>query len=219
MNKRLNACLSYLKDINTVMDIGTDHAYLPIEAIKQGLVKNAYAIDNKKGPLMLAEENILKYGLKDKITAVLADGIDTLSEDVDAVVIAGMGGKMIHDILKGKSYLNVKRFILQPNNHPQLVRTLTKNNALKIVDELIVVDQNIPYNIIVLEQGKQALSDKALWISEILFERRDEVYKKMLEEEYVFLEKLLESVPGNARVPLEKKRDLLKEVFDEWQLN
>jgi len=219
MNKRLNACLSYLKDINTVMDIGTDHAYLPIEAIKQGLVKNAYAIDNKKGPLMLAEENILKYGLKDKITAVLADGIDTLSEDVDAIVIAGMGGKMIHDILEGKSYLNVKRFILQPNNHPQLVRALTKNNALKIVDELIVIDQNIPYNIIVLEPGNQDLSDKALWISEILFERRDEDYKKMLEEEYVFLEKLLESVPGNARVPLEKKRDLLKEVFDEWQLN
>ena len=216
MNKRLNACLSYLKDINTLMDVGTDHAYLPIEAVKQGLVKKVYAIDNKKGPLMLAEENIKKYGLEEQIEAVLASGIEALKEDVDAVVIAGMGGKMIHDILNLQSFQNVKRFILQPNNHPQLVRMLTKTNQLKIMDEMIVVDQNIPYNIIVLEKGEQTLCDRSLWISDILFERRDEEYKKMLEEEYAFLINLLETVPGDARLPLEKKRDLLKEVFDEW---
>lgn len=216
MNKRLEACLSYLKGFSTLMDVGTDHAYLPIEAVKQNIIQKAYAIDNKRGPLMLAEDNIEKNGLKQHITPILADGIEALRSDVDVVVIAGVGGKLIYDILNNKPYQTVKRFILQPNNHPQLVRKLVNENNLKIVDEAIVVDQEIPYNILVLEPGEQTLSNQSLWISDILFARRDEAYKKMLESEHAFLVKLLEDVPGNARKPLEEKRDILKEVFDEW---
>ena len=216
LSKRLQACLEYVKGYDTIMDIGTDHAYLPIEAVLKGYINRAYAIDNKEGPLQFAIHNIESHQVAHRIKTIKSDGIDAIDDSVNAIVIAGMGGKTIFDILNQKDYHNVKRFVLQPNNQPQNVRQLTQLNALKIIDEIIIDDQGIPYIIIVLERGTEHLSEKEVALGPILLKEKPDLYHKVLEEEYQFLTHLIKQVPKEASVPIKNKIKLLEEVFDEW---
>ncbi len=216
LSARLMHCLEYIKGFDTVMDVGTDHAYLPIEAIKQGYINHALAIDNKPGPLDFAKQNIEATQMTPFITPILSSGIEALNDSVNAVVIAGMGGKTIFDILHQKDYQNVERFVLQPNNQPQNVRQLTQQNDLKIRDEIIIEDQNIPYIIIVLERGKQTLTDKEIALGPLLLKSKSRLYYQVLKEEHQFLSHLIKQIPEPAAVPIRNKIALLEEVFDEW---
>ncbi len=216
LTKRLMHCLEYIKGFDTVMDVGTDHAYLPIAAIKQGYVNHALAIDNKEGPLLFAKQNIESMQMTPFITPIKTEGIDALTDAVNVIVIAGMGGKTIFDILHQKDYRNVERFVLQPNNQPQNVRQLTQKNDLKILDEIIIEDQGIPYIIIVLERGKQNLTDKEIALGPLLLKSKPSLYYQVLKEEHRFLSHLIKQIPEPAAVPIRNKITLLEEVFDEW---
>ena len=87
-------------DCDTLADIGTDHGYIPIFAMNNGLCKKAIACDINKGPLLSAKENIELYNLSDKIETRLSNGLLSLSPmEADTIVIAVMGGLLIRDIL------------------------------------------------------------------------------------------------------------------------
>jgi len=218
LNKRLSACLACMDECHTLYDIGSDHAYLPIEAIKAGKVTHAYAIDNKQGPIDSAAANINAAALNEKVTAIKASGTEALKHDADCVSIAGLGGKTIHDILLNSDFKNVKRFILQPNAHAQVVRSLTKKRPLAIVKEDIIEERGEIYPIIVMEKGHQTLDDIDLYIGPFLRENPPQFYMDHLEAEHTFLEGLLEKIPSkDARVPLEEKKRLLESVFNEWK--
>lgn len=221
LDKRLKKVLSMLdEDCSVLYDIGSDHAYLPIEAIKQKIIKKAYAVDNKESPLKSAITNIEAHGLNTTIEPILSDGIADLREDVDCITICGMGGKTIHDILSGATLKNIHTLILQPNNHPQLVRKLVESIPFMIVDETVVAQREEVYPVIKMRPGKQTLDQKDLHIGPILRKHPSRAYKESLEQEYVFLQSLIERIPDDkAKQPLIKKRDLLEEVFNEWRDN
>ncbi len=216
ISKRLQAVLAHVTGCRVLYDVGTDHARLPIEAVKRRLCEKAYAVDNKQGPLQEAVRNISAAGLEDYIEARLSEGVEDLAEDVECITIAGLGGKSIHGMLTGRR-LPIKRLVLQPNNHPEVVRTLTQEGRLRIVDEDAIEENGVVYPILVFEPGEQTLSQKALWIGPILMHKRPEVYRQALRDEKAFLERLLEDIPHKqARLPLERKRALLEEVLHEW---
>ena len=124
LSKRLFTCARYTDGFVKLADIGTDHALLPIHCINEGYVLNALAIDNKEGPYVIAFSNVKKQGLEDKISVILSDGIKDIDDDVDVVVISGMGGSLISDILQKDPVRNVKRFVLQPNNDSKSIRKI-----------------------------------------------------------------------------------------------
>ena len=101
ISERLKCVASLVNKGARVADIGTDHAYLPIYLVQNRISNKVYACDVRKEPLRRAKLHIDEYGLSDKITTKLCDGLKGINKgDVDTVTICGMGGKLMKNILK-----------------------------------------------------------------------------------------------------------------------
>jgi len=138
LSPRLKSVLKYIQG-DVLADIGTDHGYLPIEAVKSGICKKVVACDVRPGPLQACKKNVNLAGLSKNIEIRLGDGLKPI-EKVDTIVISGMGGMLIwniisRDIEKAKV---ASRLVLQPqHDHEQLRRNLHKNGFEISHEELI----------------------------------------------------------------------------------
>ena len=131
-------------------DIGTDHAYLPILAVRDHTIQKAYACDVAPGPLSQAEENIRKAGLEEKILPVLSDGLDRVPMDVTAAVLAGMGFYTAREILEraeGRLSL-LSDIIVQINQDVPLLRQWISDHHYTIAKELSLCERGKHYTII-----------------------------------------------------------------------
>ncbi|MBQ9747448.1 MAG: SAM-dependent methyltransferase [Clostridia bacterium] len=128
LDSRLLAVADCVPDGAYLADVGTDHAYLPIELALQGKLRGAVASDIHKGPIESARKNIDEAGLSHLIRTELTDGLAGLEHyPLTDVAIAGMGGMMIAGILERAPFIRERRIrlILQPMQHvPELRRTL-----------------------------------------------------------------------------------------------
>ena len=214
ISKRLSACLKYTEGFNKLADIGTDHALLPINAVTLGYVSSAQAIDNKQGPFVIAYSNVLKYELNSKVEVILGDGIKKIDGDVDVVVISGMGGNLISDILLKDDKQNVKRFILQPNNDSHLVRAAIETIGFNIVDELVLNDNHKTYDLIVADIGKANYSEIELQFGPINIKEKPYFFIKRIEKEIAKLSKVLPHITTQSRKEeIESRLKLLEEVI------
>ncbi len=120
LDARLKSVYEMLDEGCVMIDVGTDHCYLPIYAIAQGKIDRAYASDVRKGPLQNGRDNAQIHGCAHRITTLLSDGLRALNEeqqtDIDTVVCAGMGGTLIQNIIADAPFLKdqKKTLILQP---------------------------------------------------------------------------------------------------------
>ena len=154
INDRLLTAIHFVRNGKRFADIGTDHAYLPIYLITQGIISTAIAADINKGPLEKADENIAKYGLNSQISTVLCDGLAKIdSNSVDDIAIFGMGGELIVKIIDEANWLKDtdKRLILQPMTHTEKVREYLAKNGYKIIDETLSRDRGKIYQTICAE--------------------------------------------------------------------
>ena len=152
LSLRLQTCLNALAPLQTVADVGTDHAYLPCVGILNGQLKKAIAADIGVGPLEAAKTTIARYNLNEKIETRLGPGLTVLNpSEVEGVVIAGMGGKLIVSILEDNISLSqsFQRLVLQPNIDANLLRAWLAAHQFEIIDEKIVLDEGKFYEIIV----------------------------------------------------------------------
>ena len=181
ISKRLLACMRYCKGFKCLADIGCDHAYVPIHAILNGYVEKAIGIDNKKGPLEAAKENISKNNLEDEISLCLSNGIEEI-ENADVVLIAGMGGLLISSILEeGEKNLKcIKRLILAPNTDSIYVRKCINRYGFIIIHEEVVLEKNHFYEIIVCEKGKVNYSEMEYKYGPILLKTKPKEFLEMI---------------------------------------
>lgn len=142
LDNRLSACASFVSGKGVAVDVGTDHGYLPCFLVSEGICESAVAADINTAPLDSARSNIEKQKLCDKVSVVLSDGLENISPDnVSDVIIAGMGGELIADILsRGKSFYNAS-FILQPMTKPELLREWLWDNGFEIIAEKACMDE------------------------------------------------------------------------------
>ena len=214
LSRRLSLCANYTDGFMNLADIGTDHALLPIICVKNGYVLKAQAIDNKRGPYVIAFSNVKRYNQQDKITVKLSDGISKIDDDTDVVVIAGMGGELISQILLKDDRKNVKRFILQPNNNPEIIRSILKDINYKIFDELVFEDQKKTYDILVIEQGESNLSNKEIIFGPVNLSKKPHYFIKRLEKEYNYLKLILKNVENELEsAKLKERITLIEEVL------
>ena len=127
IDDRLYLAASLVRDGAVVADVGTDHAYIPIFLINSGKCPGAIASDVNEGPLERAKAHAEKYGIEDEITFCLTDGLKGLpleENDVKDIIICGMGGELIADIIDGNDYTKktVVHLILQPMTKPEKLR-------------------------------------------------------------------------------------------------
>jgi Predicted SAM-dependent methyltransferase len=167
-------------DANTrVADIGSDHAYLPVELIEEKVANYAIAGEVAKGPMSRSKEDVEKFGLSDKIDVRLGDGLAVIKADdlIDTVVIAGMGGILIQSILTNateEQLSHVKTLVLQPNIGEPLVRRWLVENNFKIIDEDIVEEDHHVYEIIKAEKVTEpvTLTDAEFLMGPVLMKKK-----------------------------------------------
>ena len=154
---RLTCILNHI-DKPRIADIGTDHAYIPIRAIQDGICEYAIASDIRPGPCMTAKQNIQKYHLEHQITVRQGSGITTIQAgETDMIIIAGMGGEVIRNILsEGESCAKSQPIILQPMNFQYELRKYLLENGYKIIQEDLAIEQYKVYNILMIEAGTQS---------------------------------------------------------------
>lgn len=144
LSKRLQTIYDMVQGPCVVADIGCDHGLLPIALVKNGKCDKAYACDVRKGPLSRAEEAIHSMGLQNQIITKLTDGLHGLEDDVEVVIIAGMGYDTIRNILqdsleKTKYY---KQIIIQCNSRVDDLRRWLHQNGFMIDAEELIKDQH-----------------------------------------------------------------------------
>lgn len=138
LKPRLKMAADMVRSGSRIADIGTDHAYLPAALILEGKIPSAVAADLRKGPLENAEATVRSYGIEDKVQLRLSNGLKfVLPEEADDIVIAGMGGILIAEILEAAPWVKdkSKRLILQPQSHSEDVREYLFSNGFEIIDE------------------------------------------------------------------------------------
>ncbi|MBQ6947115.1 MAG: SAM-dependent methyltransferase [Clostridia bacterium] len=120
LSARLKSVYELLPHGCVMIDVGTDHCYLPIYALEQGKITRSFAADVRPGPLENGKTNARLYGFEAQITTLLSDGLQALSPmqqaEIDTVVCAGMGGTLIQNIIAAAPFVKDQRItlILQP---------------------------------------------------------------------------------------------------------
>ena len=143
LSPRLKEVAALVRRTGRVADIGTDHAYLPVYLVEHGVCQGAIASDLRPGPLENARANVEAAGLNDKIELRLSDGLDKIKPDeADDIIIAGMGGILISDILGRTSWLKntCKHLVLQPMTHAEYLRAFLATNGYEILRESVCED-------------------------------------------------------------------------------
>ena len=208
LSQRLKDVATYVPKGAKLLDVGSDHAYLPIYLLEKGLITSAIAGEVVKGPYESALANVSASGFQDKIDVRLANGLAAFepADEVTTITICGMGGRLIADILDaGKDKLTgVDRLILQPNKREDDLRIWLMENGKY-------------YEIMVAEAGHMSLSDKEVRFGPHLMKEQSQVFQLKWQREINKLEIALGSIPlANQadRAAIEDKIQTIKEVLN-----
>lgn len=148
ISKRIAMLIEMVPKCTSMVDVGTDHGYVPIGVIKAGKAERAIASDVRKGPLKIAEMNILEEGLSDRIRVAMGSGLKTVKpKEVDGAVIAGMGGNLVKDILMDSMDVvrNLDFLIVQPAQNPEVIREYLYTGPYEVISEDLVREDDGRY--------------------------------------------------------------------------
>lgn len=230
LSERLLAIANFVPKNSIVGDIGTDHGYLPVYLIENKISKKVIGTDISLNSLKKIIQYVDSKGLKDFIDIRLGDGLDVIKPfEIDTVVIAGMGGLLIKDILdKNKKVTDsITHFILQPNVAADKLREYLYENNFTIIDEKLVKEANKFYEIIYAKKGKALLNKRIhLEIGEKLILNKDPLLEELINFKidlyYEIMGKIKHKDTFRTReryLKLDKKIMELKEVLKEIESN
>ena len=192
---RINLIAKLCEGSDTVVDIGCDHAYALIKAIKEYGVKRGIASDINEGPLENAKENIRLNCLSDVVDTVLSDGFKNINASFDTVIISGMGGILIKSILEnGLEKINGKRVIIEANTDSDIVRKYLVKNGFYIMDEYSLYDDEKYYEIIIFEPGKEVYASFELNFGPVLLAKKEEAFITEYTKRLMKLEEYLPNI-------------------------
>lgn len=229
LSKRLKAVLSFIPKRARLADIGSDHAHLPCRAVLDGIASKAVAGEVRDGPFAQSLSNVQAMGMASSVSVRMGDGLEVIERgEADAVVIAGMGGELITDILdRGRMKLtDATTLILQPNIREARCRDWLAANGWSISDETIVEEAPHFYEIIKAERcltrGVQ-LSEEELLMGPVLIRKQMPVFRKKWSLRAAKLKDILRSLENSEdtetvrvkRADCIKKLDMIRAVLKE----
>lgn len=218
MNKRLLLISEYIDDGKGMVDVGTDHGYLPVYLAKQGYTGNIYASDINADPLNKAIKHAAEAGLEDRIKFSLSDGLSACPpEEIDTIVIAGMGGDMIVKIMDEGYWCLDERYklILQPMSKAEILRYWLVYNGFEITDERIVDENNTNYEIIVTRFGGMTkLNDAELYIGKHELTPDKELYLSQLKALNKRFERAVKDMKNGEQTP-QSRLKLFEEILEQ----
>jgi len=153
---RLNAIGKWVPTGRKIVDVGTDHAYLPVLLAQEGKITGAIAVDIAEGPCAAAQRTVDLYGLGNIIEVRCGDGLSIVApQEADIAIIAGMGGVTMIEILEksGAVVESLERLVLQPMNGAGLLRGWLLEHGWYLQAEDLIPEGDKLYEVIVAEKG------------------------------------------------------------------
>jgi len=179
LNKRLQAVSELIEPCDVLMDVGSDHGFLPLYLLQKGIVKHAIIGDLNQGPLDQAKKNFKNYENLNT-TFVLSNGISGIIEAIDCVVIAGMGFETIQTIIEQdlKRFMGISQIIIQSNTKIEELRKYLNDSNFRILDETIIKDRKYYYPILKVRYDTihQDLNEREILFGPILIKKNSDVF-------------------------------------------
>ncbi len=187
LSERLTAVARMVTTGLTVADVGCDHGYLAIHLINKGIAPHVIAMDINKGPLEHATLHVTEAGLSERIDLRLSDGLEALDKgEADCVVMAGMGGRLMTDIMtKGSEVLSgVRELIMQPQSDIEYVRRHLEDNGYRIISEDIVFEDGKFYPMMKVIHGEMKLGKDVYYkFGKVLLHEEHQILRQFLMQE------------------------------------
>ena len=220
LSKRLKRIAEHVDKCESVADIGTDHGYIPIYLVKEGICKKAIASDINKGPIEKAKVNVAFEGVSDKVKCLLGPGLNPLKVgEVNGVILAGMGGNLTRDILLADMD-KVKKYdfiILQPAQNPEVLREFLYKNDYEIIDEDLIKDEGRFYELFKVKYNEN--SEKLVFedeleyeVSPLLREKGHPLFKEFIEKKISRCETILSFIKEDTEAAKKRKSDLEEKI-------
>lgn len=217
LGERLAAVASLVPQGVRLADIGTDHAYLPINLCQNGVVVAAVAADVNKGPYQVALASVATAGLSGQIEVRLGDGLKVLSPgEVDVVAIAGMGGALMQELLTASADVTARLsgLVLQPMNAGAGLRKWLYQHGWHITDEVLVIEDERLYEILYASPGEEAMpDDMMLAVGPIIWQKKDPLLRLRLEQLLSQERRILKGLASSERAKFSSKyRETIEKI-------
>lgn len=223
LSRRLQAIADFIPIGFRVADVGTDHAFLPCYLVQNGLIPSGIGIDIRKGPLESAERTVNACQLKDKISLRFGNGLAPLQAgEVEAAIIAGMGGNTIIEILDGSPQVVdvLQCLILQPMSGAENLRGWLTEHAWCITNEELLQEDGHYYQIIKAVPGQgQSLTEMERLYGPLLIARKHPLLPELIEKDLAALQDIKKQLAKSQSIDamsrsqeLRRKVELIKEL-------
>lgn len=215
---RMKAIADLIPDGLSVADIGCDHGFVALYLVTEKRAPKAIAMDINEGPLLRAKEHIEQYNLADVISTRLSDGAVKLNQgEVDAAVIAGMGGKLTVKIISESldKFKAMKCFVLSPHSDIPFVRDYLYLHGFAIEDENMVFDEGKYYTMMRCIVADENIDSDGITYGPRLIEKKNPVLIEYLNQEIDKREELIDKLALSLRrAPDAKKHALITRQKD-----
>ena len=215
LSNRMHMVADLVMPGNVLADIGCDHGYLSVWLVREKRVSRAIAMDLREGPLAKAKESITFFHQNERIETRLSDGMDKLRPgEADCIVIAGMGGILMRDILqRGRECCALaKQLVLQPQSDPETVRSEIHNQGFYIADERACYEDGKYYVAFSCEKGEENVpySETELKYEGYLTRQQADVRRFNKEEEMLLPQDLDYMTVDTLRIEARQKLNKVK---------
>lgn len=213
LTDRLLKIASLVDEGKKIADIGTDHGYIPVYLLNNNKIDYAILADVNKGPLENAKKEVRHNKLDEKVDLRLGSGLEVLNpNEVDEVIIAGMGGILISELLEAKKSVSqtVDKLILQPMQAQNELRKYLYNNGYEILNEVLVKEDFRIYEIIVAKYtGKNTEVNDDIYyeIGSKLIENNDKLLHEFINKKINSYEGIISKLEGKNGASIEVKRN------------
>ena len=213
LTDRLLKIASLVTKGKRIADIGTDHGYIPVYLLNKNIVPFAILADVNKGPLENARKEVRHNNLLDKTDLRLGSGIEVLKKDeVDEVIIAGMGGILISELLEANKEVahSVDKLILQPMQAQEELRKYLLSNGYEILNEVLVKEDFRIYEILEVKytgKNTEVEDDVYFEVSKKLIDNKDELLNEFIDKKIYKYNSIIEKLEGKSGEAVDRKRE------------
>lgn len=218
LSLRLEAIARLIPSVGSVADVGTDHGYIPVWLAQNGHEGALFATDINSEPLSHAKHTAVEYGLSDRIEFHLCNGLAAL-DGSDTVIIAGMGGENIADIILAAPWVKEKNclLVLQPMSKSAYLRAWLFENGFEVLSEQLVQDGNI-YEILTVRAGKdEPYSPSELLIGHARLISNSLLFEKRLRQLISKTKRTVEGLSSSGRAEDAERLTRAQEVLNSLQ--
>lgn len=201
LSARLAAIAELVPHGARAADVCADHGLLAIELVRSGRCPGVLVVDIAEAPLEVARRNVAEAGVGDRVEVRLGDGLDGIGTGADCVVLAGIGGRLVVELLERdpRGDRGVEALVLQPNKQVEAVREWLSAHGWRIDDERLVHEGGRFFQALRAVRGRQELDRADVLLGPVNRRRRGPVFEAFVAHTLGWMTREAEALEGAGR--------------------